>query len=109
MSDGFVIEGIEDFERKLRTAPKTFPHVLEAILESLGEELLNSIQDELQKNTRPHARYQMLTRTVTRGPICNTSARHPGAALTLASCGTLFPAARPAMYGFIAARRPPLC
>lgn len=63
----FHIEMAEEFAQWLERAPDTFPAVIEDILESLGEILLGDAQAALRSDERPHARYQQLTHTRTRG------------------------------------------
>ena len=68
MEDGFYIENLDKFEKRLlKAASKDFPQIIQNILETLGEIILNSAKDSLKSDTRPHARYVKKTRTITKG------------------------------------------
>lgn len=68
MDDGFHIDGLSDLENKLlKAARKQVPQMIQNILETLGEVLINEAKDVLQSDVRPHARYAMKTKTITRG------------------------------------------
>lgn len=68
MDEGFYIEGLSDFENKLlKAAKREVPQIVQNILETLGEILINEAKDVLQGDVRPHARYAMKTKVVTRG------------------------------------------
>lgn len=68
MDDGFRIDGLSDLENKLlKAAKKQVPQMVQNILETLGEVLINEAKDVLQSDVRPHARYAMKTKTITRG------------------------------------------
>lgn len=68
MEDGLYIDGLEELERKLlKAAQREMPDTIQNIMETLGEILLNEAKDVLQSDSRPHARYSMKTKTITRG------------------------------------------
>lgn len=69
MSEGsFNIKNLDKYKDALKYASTHFPSVMQNILESLGEVLLGEAKEVLRSENRPHARYKMLSRTVTRGP-----------------------------------------
>lgn len=68
MDDGFRIDGLSDLENKLlKAAKKQVPQMVQNILETLGEVLINEAKNVLQSDVRPHARYAMKTKNITRG------------------------------------------
>ena len=67
MADGLYIEGLSDFHKTLEKHKSEIPEVLSRILESLGEILLDEAQDVLKNTRRPHSRFALRSRTITRG------------------------------------------
>ena len=67
MSDGFRIDGLADFQKKLENHQQEIPKMLSRILESLGEILLDEAQDVLKNTHTPHSRFAMRSKPITRG------------------------------------------
>lgn len=70
MSGGaeFRIEGLDEFYKWLKGAGQSaVSDMMKRILESLGEALLEYAQSALKMTARPHARFSMQSKPVTRG------------------------------------------